>query len=36
MGKAWAKWQKLGLPAAQRIRLTEGVSLSDLLLEDRL
>lgn len=28
--------KKLGLPAAQRIRLTEGVSLSDLLLEDRL
>ncbi len=27
--------KKLGLPAAQRIRLTEGVSLSDLLLEDR-
>jgi len=26
---------KLGLPAAQRIRLTEGVSLSDVLLEDR-
>ncbi len=27
--------KKLGLPAAQRIRLAEGVSLSDLLLEDR-
>ncbi len=27
--------KKLGLPATQRIRLTEGVSLSDLLLEDR-
>lgn len=26
--------KKLGLPAAQRIRLTEGVSLSDLLLEN--
>ncbi len=27
--------KKLGLPTTQRIRLTEGVSLSDLLLEDR-
>lgn len=27
--------KKLGLPTVQRIRLTEGVTLSDLLLEDR-
>lgn len=36
---AWVRRGKagkqLGLPAAQRIRLTDGASLSDLLLEDR-
>ncbi|MEB4592119.1 hypothetical protein VSS37_14095 [Candidatus Thiothrix sp. Deng01] len=40
LGKlAWVRrgnaGKKLGLPATQRIRLTDGPSLSDLLSEDR-